>query len=96
MTDNKVWDNGVVQKAIKDFWGNLLGLVKLYNKNSLQKLIENHKSQFPKVDYHVVDKAKVDKLLQWYNNSSIGPDGIPFALYRVISEQLCDMWCKLI
>ena len=67
-----------------------------YNKDSLQKLIENHKPQFPKVDYHVVDGAKVDKLLQQCNNSSTGPDGIPFALYRVTSEQLCDMWCELI
>ena len=67
-----------------------------YNKDSLQKLIENHKPWFPKVDYHVVDGAKVDKLLQWCNNSSAGPDGIPFALYRVTSEQLCDMWCELI
>ena len=56
-------DNGVVQKAIKEFWGNLLGSVRPYNKDSLQKLIENHKPQFPKVDYHVVDGAKVDKLL---------------------------------
>ena len=56
-------DNGVVQKAIKEFWGNLLGSVRPYNKDSLQKLIENHKPWFPKVDYHVVDGAKVDKLL---------------------------------
>ena len=67
-----------------------------YNKDSLQKLIENHKPRFPKVDYHVVDGAKVDKLLRWCNNSSAGPNGIPFALYRVTSEQLCDMWCELI
>ena len=56
-------DNDVVQKAIKEFWGNLLGSVRPYNKDSLQKLIENHKPQFPKVDYHVVDGAKVNKLL---------------------------------
>ena len=56
-------DNGVVQKAIKEFWGNLLGSVRLYNKDSLQKLIENYKPQFLKVDYHVIDGAKVDKLL---------------------------------
>ena len=56
-------DNGVVQKAIKEFWGNLLNSVRPYNKDSLQKLIENHKPQFPKIDYHVVDGAKVDKLL---------------------------------
>ena len=84
-------ENNMVQKAIKEFWGNLLGLVRLYNKDSLQKLIENHKPQFPKIDYHVVERAKIDKLLQQCNNSSTGPDGIPFALYRVISEQLCDM-----
>ena len=45
-------DNGVVQKAIKEFWGNLLGSVRLYNKDSLQKLIKNHKPWFPKVDYY--------------------------------------------
>ena len=89
-------DNGIVQKAIKEFWGNLLGSVRPYNKDSLQKLIENHKPWFPKVDYHIVDGAKVDKLLRQCNNSSTGPDGIPFALYRVTSEQLCDMWCELI
>ena len=67
-----------------------------YNKDSFQKLIENHKPWFPKIDYHVVDGAKVDKLLQWCNNLSIGSDSIPFALYRVTSKQLCDMWCELI
>ena len=36
-------DNGVVQKAIKEFWGNLLSSVRLYNKDSLQKLIKNYK-----------------------------------------------------
>ena len=56
-------DNGVVQEAIKEFWENFLGSVRLYNKDSLQKLIENHKPQFPKINYYVVDGAKVDKLL---------------------------------
>ena len=28
-------DNSVVQKAIKEFWGNLLGSMRLYNKDSL-------------------------------------------------------------
>ena len=28
-------DNGVVQKAIKEFWGNLLSSVRPYNKDSL-------------------------------------------------------------
>ena len=28
-------DNSVVQKAIKEFWGNLLGSVRSYNKDSL-------------------------------------------------------------
>ena len=56
-------DNGVVQEAIKEFWGNLLSSVRLYNKDSLQKLIKNHKPQFPKIDYHIVNGAKVDKLL---------------------------------
>ena len=36
-------DNSMVQKAIKEFWGNLLDSVRPYNKDSLQKLIENHK-----------------------------------------------------
>ena len=57
-------DNSRVQKAIKEFCGNLLSSVRPYNKNSLQKLIENHKPQFPKIDYYIVDGAKVDKLLQ--------------------------------
>ena len=70
--------------------------MRLYNKDSLQKLIENHKPQFPKIDYHFVNMAKVYKLLQSCNNSSAGLDSIPFALYRVTSEQLCDMWCELI
>ena len=65
-------------------------------KDSLQKLIKNHKPQFPKVDYYVIDGAKVDKLLQQCNNSSVGPDDILFAFYKVTSEQLCDMWCELI
>ena len=73
-------DNGMVQKAIKEFWGNLLGSVRLYNKDSLQKLIKNHKPQFLKIDYYVVDRAKINKLLWWCNNLSVGSDGISFAL----------------
>ena len=61
-------DNGVVQKAIKEFWGNLYGSVRLYNKDSLQKLIENHKPQFPKVDYHVVDGPR---LTNCYDSATI-------------------------
>ena len=38
------------------------------------------------------------RLISFYisNNLSAGPDGIPFALYKVTSEQLSDMWCELI
>jgi len=36
------------------------------------------------------------KLLNRTNNTSTGPDGIPFSLYKELSEEYLYMWCDLI
>ena len=89
-------DDNVVKKAIKDFWESLLSTKRSYNKDSLNKLIADHHPHFPPVERHDVDRKKVDKLLQRTNNTSTGPDGIPFSLYKVTQEKYFDMWVELI
>ena len=89
-------DDNVVKKAIKDFWESLLSTERLYNKDSLNKLIADHHPCFPPVERHDVDRKKVDKLLQRTNNTSTGPDGIPFSLYKATQEKYFDMWVELI
>ena len=86
----------MVKKAIKDFWKSLLSTERPYNKDSLDKLIADHHPCFPPVEKHDVDRKKVDKLLQRTNNTSAGPDGIPFSLYKVTQEKYFDMWVELI
>ena len=39
---------------------------------------------------------KLIKLLQRSNNTSAGPNGIPFSLYKVTQEKYFDMWVELI
>ena len=75
-------DDNVVKKTIKDFWESLLSTERPYNKDSLNELIADHHPHFPPVERHDVDKKKVDKLFQRTNNTSTGPDGIPFSLYK--------------
>ena len=89
-------DDNVVKKAIKDFWESLLSTERPYNKDSLNKLIADHHPHFPSVERHDVDRKKVDKLLQRTNNTSAGPDGIPFSLYKATQEKYFDMWVELI
>ena len=89
-------DDNVVKKAIKDFWESFLSTERPYNKDSLDKLIADHHSHFPPVERHDVDRKKVDKLLQRTNNTSAGPDGIPFSLYKATQEKYFDMWVELI
>ena len=72
------YDDNVVKKAIKDFWKSLLSTERPYNKDSLDELIADHHPHFPLVERHDVNRKKVDKLLQRTNNTSAGPDGIPF------------------
>ena len=67
-----------------------------YNKDSLNKLIADHHPRFPPVERHDVDRKKVDKLLQRTNNTSAGPNGIPFSLYKVTQEKYFNMWVELI
>ena len=89
-------DDNVVKKAIKNFWESLLSTERPYNKDSLDELIADHHPHFPPVERHDVDRKKVDKLLQRTNNTSTGPNGIPFSLYKVIQEKYFDMWVELI
>ena len=89
-------DDNVVKKAIKDFWESLFSIERPYNKNSLNELIVDHHPHFLPVERHYVDKKKVDKLLQRTNNTSAGPDGISFFLYKTTQEKYFDMWMKLI
>ena len=89
-------DDNVVKKAIKDFWESLLSTERRYNKDSLDELIADHHPCFPPVEKHNVDRKKVDKLLQRTNNTSAGPDGIPFSLYKATQEKYFDMWVELI
>ena len=89
-------DDNMVKKAIKDLWESLLSTERLYNKDSLDKLIADHHSRFPPVERHNVDRKKVDKFLQRTNNTSAGPYGIPFSLYKATQEKYFDMWVKLI
>ena len=89
-------DDNVVKKAIKDFWESLLSTERPYNKDSLDELIADHHPRFPPVERHDVDRKKVDKLLQRTNNTSAGPNGIPFSLYKATQEKYFDMWVELI
>ena len=89
-------DDNVVKKAIKDFWESLLSTERPYNKDSLDELIADHHPHFPPVERHDVDRKKVDKLLQRTNNTSTGPNGIPFSLYKATQEKYFNMWVELI
>ena len=89
-------DDNVVKKAIKNFWESLLSTERPFYKDSLNKLIADHHSHFPLVERHDVNRKKVDKLLQRTNNTSAGPDGIPFSLYKATQEKYFDMWVELI
>ena len=89
-------NDNVVKKAIKDFWEGFLSTERPYNKDSLDELIADHQPHFPPVEKHDVNRKKVDKLLQRTNNTSTGPDGIPFFLYKATQEKYFDMWVELI
>ena len=89
-------DDNVVKKAIKDFWESLLSTERPDNKDSLDELIADHHPHFPLVERHDVDRKKVDKLLQRTNNTSAGPNGILFSLYKMTQEKYFDMWVELI
>ena len=89
-------NDNMVKKAIKDFWESLLSTERPYNKDSLNELIADHHSCFPPVERHDVNRKKVEKLLQRTNNTSAGPDGIPFSLYKATQEKYFDMWVELI
>ena len=89
-------NDNMVKKAIKDFWESFLSTERPYNKDSLNELIVNHHPCFPSVERYDVDKKKVDKLLQRTNNTSAGPDGISFSLYKATQEKYFNMWVELI
>ena len=74
-------DSSTVREAIKCFWDDLLGTEHPYNLKALDELLDNHPFCFPDSENHTIDLLKVEKLLLQANNTSAGPDGIPFSLY---------------
>jgi ribonuclease HI len=91
-----VRDKNEANRRITKFWTNLFGSVREYDPELLDRMISEHEARFPTVDKMIVNKAEVIKLLRRGNKSGTGPDGVPFALYRVTGAALAQMWVDLI
>ena len=89
-------NSSTVKEAIKGFWGDLLGTEHPCNLKTLDELLDNHSFHFPDSENHTVDLLKVEKLLLQANNTSAGPDGIPFSLYQKTYKKYQEMWVELI
>ena len=89
-------DSFTVREAIKGFWGDFLGTECSYDLKALDELLDNHLFHFPDSENHTVDLLKVEKLLLQANNTSAGPDGIPFSLYWKTYKKYQEMWVELI
>ena len=80
-----------LKKQLRTF-ESLFNTERPYNKDSLNELIADHHPHFPPVERYDVDRKKVDKFLQRTNNTSAGPDGISFSLYKMIQKKYFDRW----
>jgi ribonuclease HI len=91
-----VRDKNEANRRITKFWSNLFGSVREYDPELLERMITEHEARFPTVDKLIINKVEVLKLLRRGNKSCAGPDGVPFALYRVTGGALAQMWVDLI
>ncbi len=97
LIDGVITRNGKeMREGIKKFWGDLLGQTRPFDLEALDELMDQHETSFEGVSIGGPDEKSVMKLLSRSNNTSAGPDGIPFSLYRATRGYCLKMWVELI